>query len=120
MVKLGRSQIDSIKGNVVTTKATPRNLSPSEAVEAPEARLAQPKTDRRWYALAVLSASLMLIVIDGTIVNIAFPSIRATFNAPFSQAEWVNSIYSLIFGAALITWGRLGDQYGRKNIFIAG
>jgi len=75
---------------------------------------------RRWYALAILSMSLMLIVIDSTIVNIAFPSIRNTFNSSFSDAEWVNSIYSLIFGAALITWGRLGDQYGRRNIFVWG
>ena len=75
---------------------------------------------RRWIALGILSMSLMLIVIDSTVVNIAFPAIRATFNAPFSDAEWVNSIYSLIFGAAIISWGKLGDQYGRRNIFIAG
>ena len=75
---------------------------------------------RRWIALGILSMSLMLIVIDSTVVNIAFPSIRATFNAPFSDAEWVNSIYSLVFGAALITWGKLGDQYGRRTIFIIG
>jgi len=80
-----------------------------------------PMTDRRrWFALGILSMSLMLIVLDSTIVNIAFPAIRSTFNAPFSDAEWVNSIYSLIFGAALITWGKLGDQYGRRNIFMAG
>jgi MFS family permease len=119
-VKLDDHEQASIKGNIVTTKAASRTPRAGEATDAPAATLAQPKTNRRWYALAVLSASLMLIVIDGTIVNIAFPSIRATFNAPFSQAEWVNSIYSLIFGAALITWGRLGDQYGRKNIFIGG
>lgn len=76
--------------------------------------------NRRWYALAILSMSLMLIVIDSTVVNIAFPSIRATFGSSFSDAEWVNSIYSLIFGAALITWGKLGDQYGRRNIFVGG
>src|SRR5690242_12232743 len=76
--------------------------------------------NRRWYALAILSMSLMLIVIDSTVVNIAFPSIRSTFNSSFSDAEWVNSIYSLIFGAALITWGKLGDQYGRRNIFVMG
>jgi len=80
----------------------------------------QPADNRRWYALGILSMSLMLIVIDSTVVNIAFPAIRATFKSPFSDAEWVNSIYSLIFGAALITWGRLGDQYGRRNIFVAG
>src|SRR6185369_13227160 len=75
---------------------------------------------RRWIALALLSMSLLLIVIDSTIVNIAFPSIRSTFNASFADAEWVNSIYSLVFGAALITWGKLGDQYGRRFIFIGG
>ncbi len=75
---------------------------------------------RRWIALLLLSLSLLLIVIDSTIVNIAIPSIRKTFNASFADTEWVNSIYSLVFGAALITWGKLGDQYGRRNIFIAG
>lgn len=81
---------------------------------------ASPAYQRRWIALGILSMSLMLIVIDSTIVNIAFPSIRAAFNAPFSDAEWVNSIYSLVFGAALITFGKLGDQYGRRNIFVLG
>jgi MFS family permease len=75
---------------------------------------------RRWIALFLLSMSLMLIVIDSTIVNIAFPSIRKTFGASFADAEWVNSIYSLVFAAALITWGKLGDQYGRRGIFMAG
>ncbi|MFN8417742.1 MAG: MFS transporter [Anaerolineae bacterium] len=75
---------------------------------------------RRWIALLILSLSLTLIVMDSTIVNIAFPSIRATFGASYADAEWVNSIYSLVFGAALITWGKLGDQYGRRNIFILG
>src|SRR5258708_3845322 len=75
---------------------------------------------RRWLALGILSLSLTLIIIDSTIVNIAFPAIRKTFGASFADAEWVNSIYSLVFGAALITWGKLGDQYGRRNIFVAG
>ncbi len=76
--------------------------------------------ERRWIALLLLSLSLMLIVIDSTIVNIAFPAIRKTFGASFADAEWVNSIYSLVFGAALITWGKLGDQFGRRNIFVWG
>lgn len=85
------------------------------------ARNGQDRPDnRRWIALGILSLGLMLVVIDSTVVNIAFPSIRDTFNTPFSNAEWVNSIYSLIFGAALITWGKLGDQYGRRNIFVIG
>jgi MFS family permease len=100
-------------------KSDKKKAGQQRAVEGLPA--AAPVNDnRRWFALGILSMSLMLIVIDSTVVNIAFPSIRATFKSSFSDAEWVNSIYSLIFGAALITWGKLGDQYGRRNIFVAG
>jgi MFS family permease len=75
---------------------------------------------RRWIALLILSLSLVIVVADSTIVNIAFPALRKTFGATYADAEWINSIYSLVFGAALITWGKLGDQFGRRNIFIAG
>ncbi len=75
---------------------------------------------RRWIALLILSLSLVIVVADSTIVNIAFPALRKTFGASYADAEWINSIYSLVFGAALITWGKLGDQFGRRNIFIAG
>ena len=75
---------------------------------------------RRWIALIILSMSLILIVIDSTIVTIAFPTIRETFGASYADAEWVNSIYSLVFAALLITWGKLGDLFGRRNIFIGG
>jgi MFS family permease len=92
--------------------------SPSFA--APMTAAEEAAYKRRWIALLLLSLSLMLIVIDSTVVNIAFPAIRSTFNASFADAEWVNSIYSLVFGAALITWGKLGDQYGRRYIFILG
>ncbi|NWG15223.1 MAG: MFS transporter [Chloroflexi bacterium] len=90
---------------------------PVSTAAAPPAETAD---KRRWAALLLLSLSLTLIIIDSTIVNIAFPSIRATYGASFADAEWVNSIYSLVFGAALITWGKLGDQYGRRNIFVGG
>ncbi len=75
---------------------------------------------RRWIALFILSMSLMIIVIDSSVVSIAFPAIRTTFGASFADAEWVNSIYSLVFGALLITWGKLGDLFGRRNIFVFG
>lgn len=97
----------------MTTTANSANSSVRSAAE-------EAFYQRRWIALLLLSLSLTLIVIDSTIVNIAFPSIRKTYAASFADAEWVNSIYSLVFGAALITWGKLGDQYGRRNIFVAG
>ncbi|MCC7118394.1 MAG: MFS transporter [Anaerolineales bacterium] len=90
-------------------------------IKQPEPSLMTIRMDRRrWIALGILSMGLMLSVIDTTIVNIAFPSIQEAYHASFSEAEWVNSIYSLIFGAALITWGKLSDQYGRRAIFVIG
>ena len=93
---------------------------PGAATPVPMTAAEQRTYDRRWIALLLLSLSLVLIVADSTIVNIAFPAIRKTFGASFADAEWINSIYSLVFAAALITWGKLGDQFGRRNIFIAG
>ncbi|HML22736.1 MAG TPA: MFS transporter [Aggregatilinea sp.] len=75
---------------------------------------------RRWYALLILSLSLMLVIIDGTIVNIAIPSIQSTFDSSIRDVEWVNSIYSLFYAATLILWGKIGDQYGRRLLFVAG
>lgn len=77
-------------------------------------------TRRQWLTLLVLSLGLAIVIIDGTIVNVAIPSIRKEFNATLQQLEWVNSIYALIYAALIVTWGRIGDQIGRKRIFIAG
>ncbi|MCZ2095401.1 MAG: MFS transporter [Chloroflexota bacterium] len=76
--------------------------------------------DRRWIALLILSLSLMLVIMDGTIVNVAIPSITQDFNSTFRDAEWVNTVYSLVFAATLILWGKIGDQYGRRRLFLMG
>ncbi len=71
--------------------------------------------------LLVACLSIMLIVIDTTIVVNALPSIQRTFtNVSFKDLEWVTALYALIFGSFLLTWGKLGDQFGRKRIFMAG
>ncbi|MCB0128298.1 MAG: MFS transporter, partial [Caldilineaceae bacterium] len=78
------------------------------------------KDRRRWLALVVLALSLLLVIMDGTIVNVAIPSIQRDLHASLVDVEWVNSIYSLIFAMTLILWGKLGDMYGRRRLFIAG
>ncbi|MCA9944589.1 MAG: MFS transporter [Anaerolineales bacterium] len=78
------------------------------------------KHDRRWFALVVLALSLLLVIMDGTIVNVAIPSIQSDLKATLADVEWVNSIYSLIFAMTLILWGKLGDIYGRRRLFVAG
>src|SRR5215472_17826744 len=71
--------------------------------------------------LAVCCLSIAIIVIDFTIVNNALPSIQKTFTGvSVKDLEWITSLYGLIFGSFLLTWGKLGDEFGRKRIFIAG
>jgi EmrB/QacA subfamily drug resistance transporter len=70
--------------------------------------------------LLVLSLSLAIIVIDATIVIVAQYKILQDFGLNFKDVEWLTSLYSLVFGSFLLTWGKLSDQYGRKRIFIGG
>ncbi|GAB2721202.1 MFS transporter [Nocardia thraciensis] len=75
---------------------------------------------RRWYALAVLALGLSMVVLDGTIVGVSLPVIIRDLGLGFTQAQWVNSVYAVVFAALLITAGRLGDRLGRRRIFAAG
>lgn len=75
---------------------------------------------RLWSALAVLSLGVGIIMVDATIVNVAVPSIMRDLRVTAESAEWVNSIYSMMFAALLITFGRLGDVYGRRRLFLLG
>ena len=70
--------------------------------------------------LLVLSLMLAIIVIDSTIVNITLPSIAKDFAISVKNLEWITSLYALVFGSFLLTWGKLGDEFGRKKIFVAG
>jgi EmrB/QacA subfamily drug resistance transporter len=75
---------------------------------------------RQLLILLVLSLSLAIIVIDATIVIVALPQIQRDFNITLKDLEWITSLYALIFGSFLLTWGKLSDEYGRKRIFVAG
>jgi EmrB/QacA subfamily drug resistance transporter len=70
--------------------------------------------------LLVLSLSLAIIVIDATIVIVAQYQISVDFKINLKDLEWITSLYALIFGSFLLTWGKLSDEFGRKRIFVAG
>lgn len=74
----------------------------------------------RWKALGVLAAGLALIVMDGTIVGVALPTMISALDLSLTNAQWVNAIYNVIFAALLLGAGRLGDRVGRKTTFAAG
>lgn len=77
-------------------------------------------TGREWLGLVVLSIGLGLIVLDGTIVGVALPTIIADLNLDLTEAQWVNSLYAVLLAALLLSTGNLADRLGRKRIFLAG
>ena len=74
----------------------------------------------RWLGLLMLSLGLAMIVVDATIVNVAVPSIVRDLKLDGSAAEWIVSIYPLVFAALLISFGRFGDVAGRRRLFLLG
>ncbi len=75
---------------------------------------------RRWAILGVLVTSLLVVVLDSSILNIALPTIQKDLGADQSQLLWAVDAYILVFAALLFTWGVLGDKYGRKRILTIG
>jgi EmrB/QacA subfamily drug resistance transporter len=74
----------------------------------------------RWYALIVLCAATLMIVLDSTIVTVALPSIRSDLGFSEESLAWVVNAYLLTFGGFLLLGGRLGDLYGHRRLFIGG
>lgn len=81
---------------------------------------AGPADPKRWIALVILSSALFIIVLDNTILNVAVPTIIREFDTQVSSLQWVISGYSLVFASLLISFGRLGDIFGRRKLFFAG
>jgi EmrB/QacA subfamily drug resistance transporter len=75
---------------------------------------------RRWAILGVLVVSLLVVVLDNTILNIALPTIQRDLKASQGELVWAVDSYILAFAALLFTWGVLGDRFGRKKILIIG
>jgi EmrB/QacA subfamily drug resistance transporter len=74
----------------------------------------------RWLALYVLCLGDLMIVLDGTIVNVALPSIRDDLGFSQTSLAWVVNGYLLTFGGFLLLGGRLGDLFGHRRLFLFG
>ena len=75
---------------------------------------------RRWWALGVLCLSLLIIVVDTTIVNVAVPTLARVLHPAASGLVWIVDAYTLAFAAMLLPAGALGDRYGRRRALLAG
>ncbi len=76
--------------------------------------------ERRWLTLAVLCVSLLVIVIDNTIVNVALPTLQNDLGTSITGLQWVVDSYTLVFAGFLLTFGALGDRFGRKGALTIG
>ena len=74
----------------------------------------------RWLALAVLCLSLLVIVVDNTIVNVALPTLVRELGADVSELQWVVDAYTLVFAGLLLLAGALGDRFGRRRTLLGG
>ncbi|RKS77039.1 EmrB/QacA subfamily drug resistance transporter [Actinomadura pelletieri DSM 43383] len=82
--------------------------------------MSRPRPAHRWLCLATLSVGISLIMVDGTIVNVALPTLITDLRITATEAEWVNAGYMLVFAALLLPAGRLGDVLGHRRLFGLG
>src|SRR5499427_6729062 len=83
-------------------------------VTAPDHRSSQ-----RWTLVATIIGS-SLTFIDGTVVNVALPALQSALQATIADVQWVIEAYALFLGSLILVGGSLGDQFGRKRIFLQG
>jgi len=83
-------------------------------------RIQQKAFERRWWILVVLCVSLLVIVLDNSILNVALPTIQEDLDASSSDLQWMVDSYTLVFAGLLLTAGSLGDRYGRRRALQLG
>jgi EmrB/QacA subfamily drug resistance transporter len=76
--------------------------------------------ERKWKVLISVMFGIFMIILDSTIVNIAFPTLRREFGTSLSQAQWVISIYVLSLGVTTPVSGFLADRFGIKRMYLLG
>ena len=78
------------------------------------------RSDRRWWILGVLCLSLLIVVIDNTIVNVALPTLSVELDASTTELQWIVDAYTLVFASLLLAMGHVGDRFGRRRALLLG
>jgi EmrB/QacA subfamily drug resistance transporter len=76
--------------------------------------------DLRWWTLAVLCLSLLIVFVGNSSLNVTLPTLSRELHATESQLQWVVASYSLVFAGLLFSTGALGDRFGRKGTLQIG
>src|ERR1700736_1022667 len=94
--------------------------SPGVTMEAATHSPADLAFDRRWWTLAVLCLSLLIVFVGNSSLNVAIPTLSRDLGASKSQLQWVVAAYSLVFAGLLFSTGAVGDRFGRKGALQLG
>jgi DHA2 family multidrug resistance protein len=76
--------------------------------------------EQKWKVLISVMFGIFMIILDATVVNVAFPTLRREFGASLSAAQWVISIYVLSLGVTTPVSGFLADRFGIKRVYLFG
>ncbi len=74
---------------------------------------------RKWWALIAIAASVLVVGLDLTVLNLALPTIATDLHASIGDLQWISDSYSLVLAAAMLPAGLLGDRLGRKKVLLA-
>jgi EmrB/QacA subfamily drug resistance transporter len=77
-------------------------------------------SDRRWWALGVLSITQLMVALDATVINIALPHAQRDLHFSLANRQWLITAYALAFGSLLLVGGRLSDLWGRRTSLYVG
>src|SRR5207302_10101632 len=75
---------------------------------------------RRWFLLAMMCLSLVLVVMSVSGLVTAIPTMQHALGASSSQIQWILDAYAIVFAGSLLTAGALGDRFGRKRALLTG
>lgn len=92
----------------------------SLALESRQSRDGTAPDPKRWWALAVLATTQLMVVLDASIVNIALPHAQADLRITEANRQWIVTAYTLAFGGLLLLGGRIADFVGRKRTLMIG
>ena len=76
--------------------------------------------EKRWLALGIIAMTVLLVILDATIVNIALPAVTADLGISVASQQWIVTAYTLTFGGFLLLGGRIADFWGRKRTYLVG
>ncbi len=91
-----------------------------ENLRSPAVPVSQNSLSQKWIILVAVMFGIFMVILDTTVVNVAFQTIRTEFNASLNDAQWIISVYVLALGISTPLSGYLADRFGMKKVYLTG